>query len=176
MRLIAIALLAPLLLVGCAEEDAAQDRPSPAVLTDTAVGHYCQMLLVNHDGPKAQIHIDGQDAPLWFAQVRDALAYLRSGERSAAVTAVYVNDMGAGSDWAQPGADNWIVAETAFFVVGSDARGGMGAPEAVPFSRRADADAFTRARGGDVHGFDDIPDAAILAPVPSHGMRGSHGS
>ncbi|QYX56109.1 nitrous oxide reductase accessory protein NosL [Roseovarius sp. SCSIO 43702] len=154
-----------LLLAACKEE-AAQDV-TPVPLSADAVGHYCQMNLMEHDGPKAQAHLGGlPGAPLFFSQVRDVVAYLRMPEQSHEVVAVWVNDMGApGASWEAPGARNWIDAEEAVYVVGADVVGGMGAPELVPFSDREAARAFAAANGGTVMTLDEIPDAAVLAPV-----------
>ena len=164
--LIAAALLA---LTACKEEIAQDTAPLP--LTPRSVGHYCQMNLLEHDGPKAQAHLAGlPGAPLFFSQVRDVIAYLRMPEQSHAVLAVWVNDMGApGAAWDAPGEANWIEAEGAHFVVGGRAIGGMGAPEIVPFSDLDDAADFAAANGGQVMRLADIPDTAVLAPVELDG-------
>lgn len=160
-----LVLLMCLALAAC-QEDAAQDV-SAIALDPQAVGHYCQMELLEHDGPKGQAHLAGlPGAPLFFSQVRDVVAYMRMPEQSHAVLAVWVNDMGAaGATWAKPGADNWIKAQDAVYVVGAAVKGGMGAPELVPFSDPARARSFANANGGTVMSFDQIPDEAVLAPV-----------
>lgn len=160
--LVALSLLA---LAAC-REDIAGTRPAPVTLTAEAVGHYCQMNLLEHPGPKAQVHLDGMPWPLFFSQVRDAVAYQRMPEQSHMIAVIYVSDMGAGgAHWDDPGADNWIAAEAAHYVVGADIEGGMGAPELVPFATRAGAEAFVQRHGGTVQLLADIPDEAVLAPV-----------
>jgi len=80
--------------------------------------------------------------------------------------------MAVAESWHEPGIDNWLLAENAHFVVGSDAAGGMAAPELVPFGDRAAALAFTAERGGTIMQLADIPDAEVLTPVeldPDHG-------
>lgn len=158
------ALLFALVLSAC-REDAVQ-ATDPVALTADAVGHFCQMNLLEHEGPKAQVHLEGlPGTPLFFSQVRDAVTYARLPEQSHPILAIWVNDMGAsGATWAEPGADNWIDAKTAHFVVGSRLAGGMGAPELVPFARAEDAAEFARANGGAVVGLDAIPDSAVIAP------------
>ena len=69
--------------------------------------------------------------------------------------------MAGGATWDQPGATNWTKAATATYVVGSDATGGMGAPELVPFADPAAAKAFAALHGGSVMGLEAIPDSAI---------------
>lgn len=157
--------LALLTLSACQEEVAQNAAPIP--LTEESIGHFCQMSLVEHEGPKGQIHLQGlPGAPLYFSQARDVVAYTRLPEQSHVILAIWVNDMGApGATWAEPGADNWIAAEEAHFVVGGRAIGGMGAPEIVPFADPAFAAAYAAANGGQVMRFADIPDSAVLAPV-----------
>ncbi|WP_420024362.1 nitrous oxide reductase accessory protein NosL (plasmid) [Cereibacter azotoformans] len=156
-------LLAALLLASCREE---APLLAPVALTPEAVGHYCQMNLLEHPGPKAQVHLDF-GPPLFFSQVRDALAYQRMPEQSAAIRAVYVNDMGApGASWEEPGPENWIATDGALFVTASDATGGMGAPELVPFSDRAAAEEFAARHGGQVVTLAEVRDESLLAPAP----------
>jgi copper chaperone NosL len=163
-RPFALVLLSVLALAACRED--AADLPGPVAMTATAVGHYCQMGLLEHPGPKAQAHLDGMPAPLFFSQVRDLVAYMRMPEQSHVVTVAYVSDMAApGANWDDPGADNWIAATEAHYVVGSTMAGGMGAPETVPFSTREAALAFADLHGGAVMALADIPDAAVLAPM-----------
>ncbi len=145
------------------------------------------MTVLDHPGPKAQVHLAGFPNPLFFTQVRDALAYQRMPEQASAVTIIYVNDMGSASSWDQPGATNWVKATEARYVIGSSKRGGMGAPELVPFRTETAAAAFVTEYGGRVIGYDEITDEMVLSPVEielpepskpvardSHGDHGEH--
>ena len=165
IRIVFPLLLSALALTAC-KEDLAQ-APDPVSLNAEAVGFYCQMNLLEHDGPKAQIHLDGMPAPIFLSQVRDAIAYMRMPEQSHAIVAVYVNDMSRADSWARPGADNWMLIENAVFVLGSRQIGGMGAPEIVPFSNRADADSFAAEHGGQIVALADVTDADVLTPQGS---------
>ncbi|MCF4098436.1 nitrous oxide reductase accessory protein NosL [Maritalea mediterranea] len=167
-----LALLTALVLTGCASEASTPDAPDPITLTAEAAGHYCQMTILEHDGPKAQMYLAGYEHPLWFSQVRDGLAYIKSPEQEAKILVTYVNDMSKAKNWSEPGVDNWIRADEAYFVVHSDAIGGMGAPELVPFSSEADAIAFAKNRGGMVKRLGDISAETVLAPVDAH--EGDH--
>ncbi len=158
--MIARLVLLPLLLLPACREEAAS-LPAPVPITAEAAGYYCQMGLLEHEGPKGQAHLEGLPAPLFFAQVRDLLAYLRMPEQSHAVAVAYVQDM-TGASWAEPGA--WIRADRAVYVLGAGLRGGMGAAELVPFATGEAADAFARDHGGEVRGFDAIAAADVLAP------------
>ncbi|MCF6302669.1 MAG: nitrous oxide reductase accessory protein NosL [Devosiaceae bacterium] len=158
------ALLLLVLLSAC-QDGGVTEKPTPVELTPEAAGHYCQMIILEHVGPKAQVHLAGFAAPLWFSQVRDGIAYLKSPEQSAKIVALYVNDMGVAPSWEKPGQNNWIDANEAYFVVGSDATGGMGAPEIVPFSQVEKAQEFADERGGEVLRLSDISQEAVLSPV-----------
>jgi copper chaperone NosL len=155
------ALLFALVLAACQEE--VVQNTDPVALTPETLGYFCQMNLLEHDGPKGQAHLDGlPGAPLFFSQVSDLVTYLRLPEQSNEVLAIYVSDMGADeATWEQPGATNWIDATTATYVVGSDATGGMGAPELVPFADPAEAEAFAALHGGSLMTLDAIPESAI---------------
>lgn len=158
-----LALIALLGLAACKEEVA--EAPDPVALTDEALGYFCQMHIAEHDGPKGQIHLADHPQPIFFAQVRDVVAYLKGPERDADITAIYVNDMGAATSWALPGAENWVDARSAHYVVDAGVAGGMGAPEIVPFGTAEGAREFAARYGGTVVPLDDIPDAAAIGPV-----------
>jgi copper chaperone NosL len=152
-------LLALLLLTACKDETAI---PLPVALTADSTGYFCQMDLLEHPGPKGQIHLATfPGVPLFFSQVRDAVVYLRMPEQADTITAFYVNDMGAAVSWEEPGAANWIAADAALYVIGSSARGGMEAPEFVPFSDPVLAARFAKDHGGQVFALADIPASAI---------------
>ncbi|WP_345742046.1 nitrous oxide reductase accessory protein NosL [Sulfitobacter geojensis] len=163
MRLFCIFVL---LTLGACKEELVQDT-SPLPLTVDAVGHFCQMNVFEHEGPKAQVHLGGlPQLPLFFSQVRDVVAYTRLPEQTHEVLAIWVNDMGAqGATWTEPGTTNWIAADAAHFVVGSRVKGGMGTPEIVPFADVTKANLFVAKNGGQVMRLAQIPDAAVLAPV-----------
>jgi len=154
--LAALALLAILLAEACGEDETAA-APPPVALTQDAIGHYCGMALVEHDGPKGQILLRGSDRPVWFSSARDTIAFTMLSEESKAIRAVYVSDMAKAESSTRPGATNWVEARSAHFVLGSDRRGGMGAEEAVPFSDKAAAERFAAEHGGRVLAFAEVP-------------------
>ncbi len=163
IRLILIVSLATA-LAACKEE-VAVEAPKPVAMTVEAVGYYCQMDILDHEGPKAQIHVSHLDQPLWFGQVRDAIAYTRLPEETAEITAIYVHDMANAASWADPGKENWIAVKDAYFVVESRRTGGMGAPEAVPFGSAEAAADFIAEHGGQTVRLEQITDDYVLAPV-----------
>lgn len=163
MRVAVIA--AALLALAACKEEAAVVPPAPVPLTEEALSFFCQMNIAEHGGPKGQIHLEGYPAPLFFAQTRDMVAYLKSPERDAKIIGVYVSDMGAAPSWEQPGITNWTLADGAHFVVGAKVAGGMGAQEVVPFKELDDAGTFAAQWGGQIMSLDAIPTEAVLGPI-----------
>jgi copper chaperone NosL len=147
---------------GCDSRSPASPPPPPAEVQADSTGHYCGMMLADHEGPKGQIHLASRERPVWFSSVRDTIAFTRLPDEPRDVTAVYVNDMARAKRWEQPEPGAWVDARQAWFVIESDRRGGMGAPEAVPFSDAAAAEAFRATHGGRVVRLGDIPDSYVL--------------
>ena len=160
-----LGILAVLVILGCSEESGPADVPGPIAMTEEAVGHYCKMNILEHAGPKAQVHLKDIEFPIWFSQVRDAIAFMRLPEETQEPVAIYVNDMSKADNWDFPADNTWIDIETAFFVIGSNKIGGMGAPEAIPFGTQESATSFATEHGGQVARLEDIPDAYVLGPV-----------
>lgn len=168
MKPFAALLLAALALAGCGDRNAG-DAPKPASLTAQAIGRYCGMNILEHPGPKGQILLRGNPEPIWFSSARDALAFTMLPEEPKDIAAIYVSDMGRAPSWDAPGADNWVEARKAWFVVGGSARGGMGVAELVPFGEKAAAERFAAEKGGTVMAFDEVPPSAALAAEPASG-------
>lgn len=161
-----VLLLVALAVAGCGEQPSAA-LPAPHTLTADAVGHYCGMDIMEHTGPKGQIILASQSTPIWFSSARDAFSYTMLDEEAKDVRAVYVSDMGKAPSWEKPGADNWIDARKALFVIESRKQGGMGAPETIPFSDRAAAERFVSENGGRVVAFAEVPHDYVLSSEPA---------
>lgn len=142
--------------IAACEKNQATEVPPAQTLSREANGYYCLMTVVNHSGPKGQIILTDKPHALWFTSVRDTIAFTLSPEEPKNIAAIYVNDM-SDANWENPGADNWIEARKAWYVLGSDQTGGMGAPEAVPFSTKEKASLFASQQGGSVYAFATIP-------------------
>lgn len=167
-----------LALGACSEQDHQNEAsaPAPDEITREDIGYYCNMIVADHLGPKGQVHIDGRDDPVWFSSVRDTIVFTLLPEEPKNIAAIYVNDMGRAS-WDNPEAGTWIDARAAWYVVGSEKRGGMGAPEAVPFGQKADAEAFVHRHGGQVVAFDGVPRDYVLNDASGSMQAGmQHGS
>ena len=142
-------LRALLVLFGLAACDAAEQvaGPPPREPGPTDVGNYCGMVLVEHPGPKAQIFLTSRADPLWFTQVRDAIAFTRLPEEPRDITAIWVNDMGRATDWQAPQAGAWTDARDHVALAGLRARRGLDDPAGSPRPRvsRAGQQAAMRA-------------------------------
>lgn len=147
-------------LAACQQKMAAP--PPPQSLTPEAMAHFCGMNVLEHPGPKGQILLLSHPEPVWFVSARDTLAFTMLPDEPKDIRAIYVSDMAKAADWAKPGADNWVDAHKAWFVIGSDARGGMGAEETVPFSDERAAEDFVVKHGGKAVRFADVPKSAVL--------------
>ena len=161
-RYLAIALLVPLTLAGCNDKQAAK-VPPPHRMTAEDIGHYCGMNVLEHPGPKGHIFAASLIEPVWFSSVRDTIAFTMLPDEPQDILAIYVSDMGKTPDWDKPGADNWIEARKALFVIESRVKSGMGGDEAVPFSDKAAAEKFAGENGGRIVGFNDVPRDYVLA-------------
>lgn len=174
-HLLAVLLLA-LPLAACGEQDTAE-VPPPVEVAGDVTGYYCGMLLVEHGGPKGQIHLRSRDEPVWFSSVRDTVAFTLLQEEPKDIAAIYVNDMGRATNWEKPEPGTWIDAREAWFVIESRRMGGMGLPEAVPFGTEAAAQDFAAANGGRVVRLADISADYVLGTpeLPAPGAAETEG-
>ena len=160
MKPLLIAALLTLPLLACREEAAAPLPPE--TMTAEAVGRYCGMNLLEHEGPKGQVVLSKEMGAYWFSSARDTVAFTMMPDEPKDYGGLYVSDMAKAATWADPGADNWIDAKTAFYVVGSSVEAGMGGHELVPFGTREAADAFARDKGGEVRAFAELTPGEVL--------------
>ena len=164
-RLLAVLALTALVACGDGKES---NVPNPQEPTAQTIGYICNMSLAEHTGPKGQIFLHGEAAPLWFSSVRDAFTYLYLDGATRTIAAFYVNDMGRAS-WAKPEPGTWIDAHKALFVIGGKREGGMGAMELVPFSERARAEDFIHSYGGRIVTFADAPAGYVFTGEDNQG-------
>lgn len=161
-------ILATLLVIGGCQEQTV--TPDPVELTRDAVGFYCNMIVMDHPGPKAQVYEKNRKQAIWFTSVRDALAYKILPGEAQKLQAIYVHDMGQATTYEAPARDGiWIMAEQAIYVIDSRKRGGMGAKETIPFRDRAGAEKFTHKFGGNIVAYADLPHDYILGDEDEYG-------
>ena len=152
--------LAALLLAACGKQTAPAPPP-PKELTGDEVGYFCKMVVVEHKGPKGQIFVGDAIEPLWFTSVRDALAFTRLPDEPKDIRAIYVTDEAIAS-WDHPEPGTWVDATHAWYVIDSDKKGGMGAPEVVPFSQKPAAEHFADLHHGRVVDYRSVPTDHLL--------------
>jgi len=170
--LLALACASALTLLSACSQQEEVAMPDAFALNAEAIGRYCGMNVLEHDGPKGQIILTRIIEPIWFSSASDAVAFTMLPDEPKNIAAIYVSDMAVATSWEQPGADNWIDAKTAYFVLGSDRRGGMGTAETVPFSTEEAARAFADANGGEIMRFADIPIEYVLGGPDEDGDNG----
>lgn len=137
-----------ILLFGCGEEI----KPNPQEITGNTFCALDGMLLIDYQGPKAQIHYD-QSAPEFFCDTVEMFAIYTRPEQERRILAMYVQDMGK-TDWNKP-LGNWIDAKTAFYVAFSKRLGSMG-PTLASFAREEEARQFIKEYGGELFRFNQI--------------------
>jgi len=167
-------LMLSLIVVGCESvTDTQRVAPAPQALSSDALGYYCNMLVVNHDGPKGQIHVGDIAQPLWFASVRDTLAFTHLPGEPKNLAAIYVNDMTGVSPgdqtWKQPSDGTWIDARHAWYVLDAPVKGGMGSPEPVPFKTEETANTFAARFGGRVVAFANVVADDVIGTADAAG-------
>ncbi|KPV41226.1 hypothetical protein AN478_04890 [Thiohalorhabdus denitrificans] len=172
-----LALILTLLLAACSGGGQETATPDPQIPDRSASCAVCGMTVVDYPGPKAQLHLKGEDRPLHFCSTRDFFAFLleEDSPQDHRIAVMYVNDMGK-SAWERPhkAEGAWIPAREAHYVVGSDRRGAMG-PTLASFGKRSEAETFAAEHGGEVLGFADI-ERDLVAELPGGGPpKGGHG-
>ena len=154
MKAFLIAALLALPLMAC-REDSVASLP-PETMTAEAVGRYCGMNLTEHEGPKGQVVLSPEMGAYWFSSARDTVAFSMMPDEVKDYGGLYVSDMDRAESWANPGADNWVDAKAAFYVVGAQVPAAMGGAEIVPFGTRAGAEKFAHDKGGRVQTFAEL--------------------
>jgi len=148
--------------------DTSSDTPPPppvAVIPKDAMGHYCGMFLFEHKGPKGQIMVRDREGPIWFTTIREVFAFTHMPEEPRAITATYVQDMAQVQPDGSFPEDAWIDAHEAWYLIESRFIGGMGVPDAVPFSDQEAAAPYQEKYGGHIVRFDDVPESYIFGPA-----------
>ncbi len=131
----ALIVAASLLLIACENKEQA-DMPAPYTLTQDAMGRYCGMNVLEHAGPKGQIILEKIPEAIWFSSARDTVAFTMLPDEPKEIAAIYVSDMGKAPSWDEPGADNWIDARKAVFVIDSRLRAAWALKKRFPSPRR----------------------------------------
>ncbi|MBL1141214.1 MAG: copper resistance protein CopZ [Proteobacteria bacterium] len=149
-------------LVAC-DSSSPKQSYTPQVVTRDAIGYYCNMIVEDHSGPKGQIILTNKEKAIWFTSIRDAIAFSMLPDEPKNIASFFVTAMDE-AEWEHPEAqvDNWIKAQSAWFVINSAQRGGMGQMEAIPFKHKQSANSFISKHGGEILSYTEIPENYIL--------------
>jgi len=166
-----LGLAALLALAACGKDTAS--LPTPVEPDEQSIAYFCHMNITEHDGPKGQAFVRGQDKPFWFASAGEAFTFLETELHSGELLALYVNDMGQGT-WNHPAPGAWVEIHKARFVIGGNVPTAMedDGPNAVPFADPAAAERYAKEIGGTVVDFD----AAAKALAIDHPHEDAHES
>lgn len=116
------------------------------------------MIIVNYNGPKAQI-LWKNGSRSFYCEVREAFYESLDKIKKKQILAFYVQDF-SDIEWGSY-VDKWILASEAFYVIDSKKDGAMGLTY-VPFSRYNSASEFFNLYGGEIIEFNAI-DTNILS-------------
>lgn len=165
--LAALIVAIPPLIAACGDKTG---TAQPQEVTKATLCSLDGMVLMEHPGPKGQIHYD-HGPPDFFCDTKEMFAIYLKPEQRKRVVAVFTQDMGK-ADWNRP-EGHWIDARAAFYVFGSKRHGSMG-PTVASFAREEDAQAFVKQHGGKTIRFD----AVTLNMVALDGgvVRDEHGT
>jgi copper chaperone NosL len=151
-----------LFLLACENSSPGQVYEPQAVTRDDT-GYYCNMIVEDHTGPKGQILLTNREDAVWFTSARDAVAFTLLPDEPNNIAAFFVTAMDE-AEWNHPEKqiNSWIDAKSAWYVIKSKQRGGMGQMEVIPFKQEQSASDFVKEYGGEVVSYVDIPENYIL--------------
>lgn len=152
-----------LVLSGCNDVGPEQQGYSPVAFHAGDECHICGMAITQHPGPKGEA-VDKQGA-LKFCSTAEMLNWWLQPENKGRQVSLYVHDMARGT-WEAPDDSALTDATKAFYVVGSNLKGAMGASLAS-FAKEEDAKEFVVKEGGRLVRFEEI-DLVLLQPQEAH--------
>jgi copper chaperone NosL len=159
-------LLIGLLLGGCSGE-AEPIASGPDKMSRADNCHICGMIVLDQQGPKGQVRLQGGGKPAYFCSTSDLMAFLFQPDSPAIVREAWVHNM-HNANWQSPENHShaYIDAFSAYYVVDHSRRGAMGHTLA-PFAEQAQAEAFIADYGGRILRYQDI-DVDLIASMASY--------
>lgn len=158
LAIIAMLTITATSVISCSDNSEQQKVIHQAVAMESSDEcHLCGMLITRFDGPKGEVFRKEQGDQVYkFCSTRDMFSYYLDPENQRNVSQMLVHDMSK-MPWGSDSIDDkyFIDAKTAWYVMGSEKTGAMGATLAS-FSQQADAQAFAKEFGGKVISFKDI--------------------
>jgi copper chaperone NosL len=155
-------LLLILVLTAC-NNSSTQKTYTPHTVTRDDIGYYCNMIVEDHAGPKGQILLTNTEKAIWFTSIRDAIAFAMLPDEPKNIASFFVTAMDE-TEWDHPEkqTSSWIYAQSAWYVINSEQRGGMGQREVIPFKQQQSASDFVETHGGEIVSYIEIPRNYIL--------------
>ncbi|MBY5991357.1 nitrous oxide reductase accessory protein NosL [Ferrimonas balearica] len=145
-------LAAGLMLAGCSEAPAHNVSPIAQIEQQDRC-HLCGMVVIQQPGPKGTADL-ATEQRLKFCSTRDLFEFALQPDNRRQVVQLLVHDMGS-SDWFRPDDEQFVDAESAWYVYGSNRKAAMG-PALATFAHQKAAQAFADQYGGRLFQFDDI--------------------
>lgn len=115
----------------------------------------CGMNIKQFPGPKGQVLLRHGSKPLKFCSTNELFTWLLQPDTSGVLHSAYVHDMAKALSWDTPNDDHYIEVKKAWYVIGHNKKGAMGASLAS-FARKEDAEKFQQQSGGQLMRYDDI--------------------
>lgn len=141
-------------MTGCQKDEAAQEVFKPVAIHKHDRCVLCGMVVLNYEGPKAQLYIKDVNEPLTFCSGRDAFSFALQPENARRLKAFFIHDI-AKTDFDEPKLEGFMSAKEAVYVYGSRREGVMGV-EPIAFSDKKSAQAFIEQWGGRLLSYPDI--------------------
>ena len=166
----AMALLATALafaLAACSDKEQTTQTLEPVAFHASDECHVCGMIIADFPGPKGEA-VAGNGVKK-FCSTAELLGWWLQPENRHDGQRLYVHDM-ARSDWNHPDDRHLIDATSAYYVVGIQRPGAMGATLAS-FGNQADAERLAKAEGGRVLRFSEIDQAVLQGVSGDHAHR-----
>ena len=160
-----------LALAGCNDVDSNPHVYDPVAFHSGDECHICGMAITGFPGPKGEAV--AKQGAMKFCSTAEMFGWWLQPENREQDVTLYVHDM-ARSTWEKPDDDALIDARQAFYVVGANLKGAMGAALAS-FAREEDAERFATSQGGRLVRFEQI-DLALMQPDPQSHPAEPHGS
>lgn len=162
-------LIMGLLLAGCNEQQDAQSLSPVAFHADDEC-HVCGMVIADFPGPKGEAVGAGEVRK--FCSAAEMFGWWLQPENQKSGLRLYVHDMGR-SHWDAPSDEYLIDASSAWYVIGPDLPGAMGAVLAS-FSEEHAARALASQKGGRVLRFEQIDQQVLQGAAAGRMEDGAH--
>ena len=147
-------LLITFLLLGCDITTPVETHVDPVAFESTDECHVCGMVILRQAGPKGQAFETRNNLMRRFCSTMEMMVWALQPENQANVSSIYVHDM-ASTPWDKPSDEYLIMADGAFYVLGSDLSASMGASLASFYSKAA-AISFTEKHGGEIFPYESL--------------------